>query len=349
MLRLAAATALLIAALFAAPERADAQEACDYYRVQRGDSLREIAERVYGDKNYRRIWNANRSEIGRDPNVISVGTVLRLPCRKGQKPRTEATANTTAPGTAEVALVTANGYLPYTDESLAHRGLFTHLVTNALVRAAPERRFEIVFVNDWAAHLDTLLPRQAFDASFPWTRPNCETQGALTDAELYACRTYLYSDPFYEIVDGFFARTGSGYEDVADFAALKGAAICRPEGYPTGHLEEAGLMTGEVTLLQPLGASRCFELLMSGKADLVALDTRTGERATRDLGLLNQVSENRYLFAIQELRVVLHKDNPKSAALLADLNRGLRIMLESGEWTAIVSDGLKEQADALTN
>lgn len=349
MLRFAAALALTLAALALGPGRADAQDVCDFYRVKKGDTLRDISERVYGDRNYRRIWNANRSEIGRNPNVISVGTVLRLPCRAGQKPRKAASENATVPGTAEVTLVTANGYLPYTDESLAQRGLFTHLVTNALMRAAPGRSFEIVFVNDWAAHLETLLPRQAFDASFPWTRPGCETGGHLGQTERYACENFVYSDPFYEIVDGFFTRAGSDYRDVTDFRQLGGSVICRPEGYPTGHLEEAGLTTGDVTLVRATSTAECFDLLMSGKADLVALDTRAGERAVTDLGLAFEVVENPYLFAIQELRIALHKNNPKSAQLVADLNRGLRIMLESGEWAAIVSDGLKEQADALTN
>lgn len=349
MQRLAAAAVLFLTSLFTGPQPADAQEACEFYRVQRGDSLREIAETAYGDKNFRRVWNANRAEVGRNPNVISVGIVLRLPCLDGSMPSQDQGTNMTAPGTGEITFVTANGYLPYTDESLPSRGLFTHLVTNAMVRAAPATSFEIVFVNDWAAHVETLLPRQAFDASFPWTRPGCETQGMLTETELYACQNFLYSDPFYEIVDGFFGRTGSGFEKVVSYADLAGTRICRPEGYPTGHLEEQGLMTAEVTLLQPSGAARCFELLMSGKADLVALDTRAGERVISDMGLKAQVSENPHLFAIQPLRIALHKSNPKSEQLISDLNRGLGIMLESGEWSAIVSDALKEQTAAMMN
>ncbi len=349
MQRFAAAVFIFLTSLFFGPETANAQDACELYRVKRGDTLREIAKAAYGDKNFRRVWNANRAEIGRNPNVITVGIVLRLPCLDGSMPERDRGANTTATGTGDVTFVTANGYLPYTDESLPKSGLFTHLVANAMVRGAPDTSFDIVFVNDWAAHVETLLPRQAFDASFPWTRPGCETQGMMTDAELYACQNFVYSDPFYEIVDGFFARTGSGFEKIISFSDLTGSRICRPEGYPTGHLEEQGLMTADVTLLQPTSVSRCFELLMSGKADLVALDTRAGERAVSDMGLEGQVSENPHLFAIQPLRIALHKSNPKSAQLISDLNTGLRIMLESGEWSAIVSDALKEQTAAMMN
>ena len=136
------------------------------------------------------------------------------------------------PKSGPLSFVTANGYLPYTDESLPERGLFTHLVSTAMMRAAPAQPTEIVFVNDWSAHLEHLLPRQAFDASFPWTRPGCETQGELTSVELYACQNYLYSEPFYEIVEGFFSKVGSGHEDILDVAGFKGLRICRPEGYP---------------------------------------------------------------------------------------------------------------------
>lgn len=342
MQRIAAAIFMFVSTLFlSAPSPAEAQEACEFYRVKRGDSLREISVRAYGNDNYRTIYRANAAEIGRNPNRISIGIVLKLPCLDGTLPD----ERKRAPGTADFSFVTANGYLPYTDESLGNRGLFTHLVQNAMLRAAPDKRFEIVFVNDWSAHLETLLPRQAFDASFPWTRPGCETQGELTSVELYACQNYLYSEPFYEIVDGFFARTGSGYESVTDFGDLTGATICRPEGYPTGHLEEQNLMPPDIALVQPTTAYRCFEQLMAGRVDLVALDTRTGDHVMADMGLEFQVSDNPHLFSIQPLRVALHKDNPDSAELIQDLNTGLQIMLQTGEWGSIVTESLKKQAD----
>ena len=338
---IAAAIVIILSTLLALPKAAEAQQACEFYRVKRGDDLLKISMRAYGYNNFRAIYRANRASIGRNPNRISIGLVLKMPCEDGTLPGD----TKPVPDTTAFTFVTANGYLPYTDESLDGAGLFTHLVTNAMMRAAPEKRFEIVFVNDWSAHLETLLPRQAFDASFPWTEPGCETQGELTSVELYACQNYVYSDPFYEIVEGFFARGGSGYEKVASFGDLSGTTICRPEGYPTGHLEEENLMPPEITLIQPPTAHRCFEQLMAGKVDLVSLDTRAGDHVMADLGLEFQVVENPHLFSIQPLRVVLHKDNPRSADMIADLNTGLQIMLQTGEWNSIVTESLKEQAD----
>jgi len=345
MKALAAVTLTLLGAIALSPSAADAQEACSLYRVDRGDSLRDIARAAYGNDNFRPIWRANRAEIGRNPNVIEIGMVLRLPCPDGSLPEEVAQPQ----GPVSFSLITANGYLPYTDESLEGRGMLVRLVETALVRAAPERPAEVIFVNDWAAHLDALLPRQAFDASFPWTRPGCESQGMLTPQELYACQNYVYSDPLYEIVEGFFSMRGLGYETVVEMADFEGARICRPEGYPTGHLEEAGLMPPATTLVQPTGAHACFELLRDGAVDLVALDTRAGERVKDDLGLGHDIVENPHLYVIQPLQVALHSGNPKSQDLLDDLNTGLAIMLRSGEWAAIVSEGLREHTAALVN
>ncbi len=337
------AALILASAVALAPAGANAQEACTVYRVQQGDTLREIAERAYGQDDYRLIWRANEAEIGRNPNIITVGSVLRLPCLDGSMPEETTTANLVPAEDARFSFVTANGYLPYTDESLDQRGLITNLVQTAMLRAAPQAPIEVVFVNDWSAHLEVLLPRQSFDASFPWTRPGCETQGKLTTVELYACQNFIYSDPFYEIVDGFFSRNGSGFENVIAFEAFQGTTICRPEGYPTSHLEENGLMPPAVTLVQPTRAHDCFQLLMAGQVDLVALDTRTGEYVMRDLNLAFEVSENPHLYSIQPLQVALLDANPKSAELIETLNTGLRRMLESGEWASIVSEGLRQQ------
>ncbi len=341
--------ALLATLVVATPARVEAQSACEYYRVQRGDSLRDIAIAAYGSDNYRRIWRENRAEIGRNPNLIEVGMVLRVPCADGSFPTANG-AEQAATNTGEaITFVTANGYLPYTDESLDKRGLVTDLVGQAMLRAEPEQPIEIVFVNDWASHLETLLPRQAFDASFPWTRPGCETQGELTTTELYACQNYLYSDPLYEIVEGFFARNGDTYGTILDFAGLKGATVCRPEGYPTSHLEENGLMPPDVTLVQPTRAHDCFALLKAGQVNVVALDTRAGERVLKDLGMEHNIAENPHLFVIQPLQVAVHRENPKGTEIIDDLNRGLSTMMQSGEWAAIVQNGLKKQAEALMN
>ena len=67
-------------ALVAAAGSAFAQEACSSYVIQRGDTLRQLALRVYGTEDYRPIYEANRETIGKNPNIIRLGDTLQMPC-----------------------------------------------------------------------------------------------------------------------------------------------------------------------------------------------------------------------------------------------------------------------------
>jgi 5'-nucleotidase len=50
------------------------------YTVAEGDTLASIAERFYGDPSlWRRIYDANRSAIGENPDNVRIGTTLRIP------------------------------------------------------------------------------------------------------------------------------------------------------------------------------------------------------------------------------------------------------------------------------
>ena len=51
-----------------------------FVEVQPGDTLRSIAQNVYGDANqWPRIYDANRELIGADPDALQAGMRLRVP------------------------------------------------------------------------------------------------------------------------------------------------------------------------------------------------------------------------------------------------------------------------------
>ena len=345
-------TAMLgAAAIGLIPDQVQAQSACESYRIQRGDTLHKIARAAYGDDSYfRAIYTANAEEIGRNPNIITIGLTLRLPCPDGSMPEDASQpAIEVSNNQNRITLVTGNGYLPYTDESLPGRGLITRLVETSIRRGAPDQKADVVFVNDWAAHLEVLLPSLAFDASFPWSRPACSIDEGLTAMERYSCDNYVYSQPLYEITDGFFAIKGSGYDSASTMIELRGAIICRPEGYPTSHLQTAGLMPPVTELIQPDTAEKCFDALILGEADIVSLDTRSGDAAVATLGLENEVAVNPHLMSIVPLQVAAHKSNPEGLKAIDILNRGMQEMLQSGEWHSIVSQGLQHQMEIYMN
>jgi nucleoid-associated protein YgaU len=50
------------------------------YTVQPGDTLRSIAEEQYGDAEmWPKIYQANRDEIGSDPDNLVAGSTLTIP------------------------------------------------------------------------------------------------------------------------------------------------------------------------------------------------------------------------------------------------------------------------------
>ncbi len=245
----------------------------------------------------------------------------------------------------QLLLITGGNYAPFTDEALPHRGLYTQLVETALFRAAPEQGYKIQFVNDWSSHLDLLMPTLAFDGTFPWSRPNCEEAAALSESDRTRCETYNFSNPFYEVVDTFFAREGSGYEATLTYADFAGTTICRPEGWTLSHMDAVGLYEPAINLLRPVSPDDCFHAVMTGTADIVAIEAHLAVEAISRLGYEHRIIENPNLAAIKSLNVMTHKDNPDGEAILETLNQGLAIMQQSGEWRDIVSTALRHQME----
>ncbi|SPF79222.1 hypothetical protein ALP8811_03160 [Aliiroseovarius pelagivivens] len=259
--------------------------------------------------------------------------------------RKAAQPGTSAVDERQILLITGGNYAPFTDEDLPNRGLYTKLVETAFLRAAPEQAYKIQFVNDWNSHLDLLMPTLAFDGTFPWSRPNCEEAEALSENDRARCETYNFSNPFYEVVDTYFAKNGSGYEVAMSHADFAGATFCRPEGWSLTHMDAVGLYEPAITLVRPIDPDACFDAVANGTVDIVAIEAHLAVEAISRLGYQDEIIENPNLAAIKGLNVMTHVNNPDGEAVLEILNRGLEIMQQSGEWRDIVSTALRHQMD----
>jgi len=339
-----------------------AQEACTTYKVQAGDNLRYIARAAYGHADlYRVIYDANVAAIGAKADLIEIGTELVLPCEtQSAEPVAVVTpaaatpepaasdSNTAAPTPAlkPIGFVTGNGYAPFADETLPGGGMMTQLVEMAVFRADPGIPYNLTFINDWQAHLDALLPSGAYDLSFPWVRPNCEAPETLSPGDQTRCNDFVFSGPFYEIVDGFFAMRTSGLGAATKYAEFEGKRICRPEGFTTGVLDAVGLTAATITLTRPVEATDCFRALAAGEVDLVSIDAEVGDSALAELGLTPQVEQNPHLMTLLSLHAIAHKSNQRAVDMIGQLDAGLIEMYESGEWYDIVSTALARNSKA---
>ncbi len=241
-------------------------------------------------------------------------------------------------------MVTGNGYAPFADEMLPGGGMFTQLVEMAIFRADPAIPYNMTFVNDWQAHIDALLPSGAYDLSFPWVRPDCESPDTLSAGDLARCDGFEFSAPFYEIVDGFFVPVASDLVSATSYTAFEGKRICRPEGYTTGVLEAVGLTADKVELSRPIEVTDCFEALAAGKVDLVSIDAEVGDSAIAQLGMIGEFVQNPHLMTLDSLHVIASKSNPRAVAMVKMLDQGIVEMYESGEWYDIVSSALSRGA-----
>ncbi len=334
--------------LAAGTAAASAQEACSIYTVQPGDTLSVIARAAYGSISFQQVWDANRTVIGPNPNIISVGMQLSLPCADGSLPGTgtvQARATTSVPEATSnaapttIRLVTGSDYPPYTDEGLEGGGVYTQLVRAAMETMEPRYETQIVFVNDWGAHLETLLPARAFDGAFPWLRPNCEEPETLTENSKFRCDGFLHSDPFYEIVTGVVTRRSDALaatESAADFA---GKTMCLPDGYSDVGPTTLGLGRDVMTYIQPTNPDECFTALMAGEADAISLVTTQAEDIAQRLGLADDVTINPTLTVANVLAVFVDKNNPNGPEVIAALNEGLANIRESGVWFQTIRTG----------
>ena len=314
------------------------------YTVAAGDSLSALATRVYGSANdFQIIYLANSDVIGPNPGLISAGMVFDIPCLEGSAPShanadtirsVETTAQLDAPQETVVRVVTATDWAPYFDESQAQGGMVTEITNVALAAAAGNPDYKIDFINDWGSHLQPLLTDHAYDFATAWYRPPCEISEQLGDEAKFMCNNFEWSDPVYEILLGYFSRTGDPLP--ATHAELAGLSICRPDGYETWVLEEDNLVEPNITFGQEVLITGCMQGLLDGTYDVVVIAVDPGEGAVLELDARDEIMLNEGLTKAITLHPVIARSHPNKDQMLAYMNSGIAEIRENGEWFSIV-------------
>lgn len=361
---LASAFCLATIASFGASTDASAQAlACGQsYTVKPGDTLQRLTNRAYGPgKSYNLMYRPNARVIGRNPSQIEVGMVLQIPCLDGSsagatapiaaQPRSAAAAPTTAvrapaaavvaptaisgPLSAKLRAVTATDWAPFQNQDQEQGGMITEIMSTALENELGQDGYKIDFINDYSAHLGTLIADMAYDIAFSWFRPNCDVIEKLGEDSQFRCNNLEWSDPVFEQIIGYYVRADDTDKPQAH-SDLFGKTVCRPKGYSTFMMEEKDLSPPRINFVRPSATEQCFEMLLEGSTDAVVLASTVADDAISRIGAGALVEEVPELATIATLHAVTSINNPRKAAQLEVINRGVRGLRESGKWFEIV-------------
>jgi polar amino acid transport system substrate-binding protein len=331
-----------------------AAQTCGHeYTLKEGDSLADIARSAYGSPSqWTVLFYANQDKLGPNASFFVPGMAITIPCvqeqQRAQAPAPAAAAPNAppqfelSPVLRRIEFLTADNFAPYTDRSLPQGGLTTALVTAGMTlikeQAKDKFDFRINWVNDWSAHLDPLLSTKAFDAGFPWSRPDCEHPEDLDGNGKLRCSKFLFSEPLYENVTPVFVKKDSSIIFNRDEEIL-GKNVCRPRGHFTYLFEKNGrhwLRDKKIVLIQPQVVEDCFRLLRDGSVDAVVVSDFVGRAALASLSMQSQVRIAQRPMSIDTFHVIVPKTHPNAQSILYYVNSSLSKLHDSGDFDKIV-------------
>jgi polar amino acid transport system substrate-binding protein len=330
------------------------------YKIKEGETLAQIAARVYGNPTqWTVIFYANQDRLGTNASLLVPGLAIMLPCIGGTSPSSPQPQNATAPTqpppaapadapimistmVRRVEFLTADGYPPFTGRALEGGGMLTEVISSAMniVKQEAKGRFDfgISWVNDWSAHLNPLLLTRAFDVGYPWARPDCDGAGPLDATSQFRCRKFFFSDPLYEVITSLFVRNGSAITNLQS-EKINGATLCLPAGQGTYELDQGGrnwVKDGKVTLMRPPTVDECFRLLDNSTVEGVVATEYSGRASMISLGLADKIRMLDQPVALTPLHVVVSKSHPHARTILYYMNTALSKLRDSGEYDMIV-------------
>jgi polar amino acid transport system substrate-binding protein len=352
-----AAFALLAAASLLGAKPVQAQTCGTEYVVKNGDSLADIAARVYGRaSDWSILLYANQDRLGSNASLMVPGLSIRIPCvGEANKPLPEvATTPAQEPVPAQqpsfivsstlskIEFLTADGFAPFTGRSLPNGGMITELLSKAMELIKDESKghfdYGISWVNDWASHLNPLLASRAFDAGYPWIKPDCNNLASLDADARYRCQKFFFSQPLHETLTHMFVKQHSKL-DWDDEQKYVGRNFCRPAGYTTYEFDQDGrnwLKGNKITLIRAPSVEECFHLLDAGSVDAVVVPDLVGQGVMSSMRLADKVRMLEKPFAIHTLHVIVTKSHPQARTILYYINASLSKLRESGEFDSIV-------------
>ena len=355
---------MMLAWLYSVP--ASAQVCGSDYVIKAGETLADIAQRVYGNRGqWTAIFYSNQDRLGANATLLVPGLAIKIPCiGPAQNAATPAAVaptapapSTAAPGSAgfemstmfrQIQFLTAEGYPPFADRTLPNGGIVLDLLGSSMELIKQQGKgsfdYQISWVNDWAAHLNPLLITRAFDVGIPWVKPGCSNPAALDRNSQYKCQKFFFSEPFYESASVLFVKNSSPIMFNSDEEVL-GKTLCVTKGWSTFDLDKGGrnwLKDNKVTLMQPQTPEECFRLLDSGTVDAVVVPDLTGRAIASAMGMSERVRATDRPVHIETMHAIIAKTHPHARTILYYINSSLAKLKETGEYDKIVEKHLEQ-------
>ncbi|MBN9670798.1 transporter substrate-binding domain-containing protein [Roseibium aggregatum] len=329
------------------------------YTVAPGDTLSVITQKVFGgDADWHLIYEypGNHAVIGRDPNVLTVGEVLKIPPCPGSvtalpsvewessAPVKNVTAEnlpTTQPFDAlqpsTIYIVTGDDKPPYVDSDWPQGGLVTLIVRAAFEAAGLGDKIRIHHVSDWKAQLEELLPDNRYQLSFGWSMPDMNFwKDCSRLRELYQiyCK-FEKSDPIVTVSLGFFHEVGRSDLKDKTFEDMASMRLCRPEGWSTFEMLEHGIELNN--LVRAERVEDCFDKLLAGEVDYVIMNRFTGVATAHAMGIRDNVRMASFTVP-ERIYLLTYKDNPMHTMTYVEkFNEGLKKIIDNGTYSQITS------------
>jgi len=347
----------VVLALVGVSNPSQAQTCGTDYTIKEGETLAQIAARVYGNPTqWTIIFYANQDRLGTNVSLLVPGFTLRIPCVGGAQqvqplpPIATTPAQTQTPSEAAIIIsslvrriefLTADGFAPYTGRSLEGGGMLTQVIAAAmgLVKDEAKGRFDygVSWVNDWSAHLNPLLLTRAFDVGFPWAKPHCDGVN-LEQTSQFRCQRFFFSEPLYEVITGLFVLNGSRIKSLRT-EEIAGATLCVSAGQPVHELDDHGrnwVRDNKIVLMRPPTVDECFRLLDTGTVDSVVESELAGRASITSLGLGDKMRMIEQPVALTTYHVLVSKSHPHARTILYYVNSSLEKLRETGEYDRIV-------------
>lgn len=232
-------------------------------------------------------------------------------------------------------MLSADGMEPLSGRDLPGGGLVGDLIREAFREIVPSMQIEVAFVNDRQAHLDVLVPLDAFTLSYPWPAPDCgqvPVQGAYSRD---FCANFAFSLPIYQVEMRYYARRGDpAVAQISSSGDLRELSICRPADFPPVDLERDRI-GGKILVMDTLAA--CVDAVAGGEADVLSAPA-TMLRASG----MGRLVELETLRSPEPVHAIFARGSVEAAVAREALDQGLRQIQTSGAWFGSVSSYLRD-------